>query len=179
MFSVFHKEDGQFKFRGVLANKKDDVFVAGSLKTMGWNKADVKLYCYDDVPECEEFFKHFASRDKKEVLFAYEDGKLEMCKVTVEKAETYGNVSYDNPAAIDIYTPEQITQLQENKEAIDTYIAANPEATEIPDGIKPHAIEEYVGIYVSQKEQREVIKTIQGILVDIDAKIATETTPTE
>lgn len=176
MYSVYHLEDGSYKFKGILANKKDDVFVGGSLKTLGWLEADVKLFMYDDLPECEEFFRHYGSINKDEVLFAYEDGTLEMCKVTKEKTTHYGSVDWNSPYILDYYTQEEIDDHFENEAVIQAYYATEENiGTDFDLSTLPKVeVEQYEGEVVTQKQERQVLKTINGELVDLAVVIASE-----
>lgn len=181
MFSIYHKENGVFKFRGIMLNRKSDKFVNGGLMSLKWNAVDVKLFSYEDNLKFHDFLKHYLSPKKDEVLYAKEDGTLEMCKITKEFFEYYGTVEIDSPYVLDYYTQDEVDHKIANEQArIDFHTLEANAGLEFPIGDLPFPeVEEYIGMVVKQKEEREIIDSIMGVAVDIDAKIAEETTPEE
>jgi hypothetical protein len=181
MLSIYHLEDGEYKFRGILAhNLKDEVVFSKAIANMKWKPEDVKVFCYDDDEKHDEFVAHYSSKNEDEILFAHADGQLDMCKITKRKEFYWGNVQLDNPYVLDYYTQEQIDKLTENSAAAVAFFEQNPEHEgDLPEGTFPHVIdfEEYMGEVITQKQETEVLKSIIGVEVDVMAKIAEESTP--
>lgn len=175
MFSVFHNEEGEFKFRTLLLNGEKDIFTVKALATMGWAVADVKVHLYSS-PKLLVFTQWMNDRQKFNLL-RVDPISYDLQKVVRTKAHIKKVLVLDTDAdALNYYTQAEIDSFAAIKVILDQWNIDNPNPDN--DTINPD-----FGVIVSPDykfkdqavaESFEIVDSIAGTLVDVPARIILE-----
>lgn len=174
MFSVFHKENGESKFKTILLNGEKDIFVKNSLISMGWVKEDIVSYFYSSDKMID--FKNWLNDENKINELRVDPVSFDLQKIIKTKQKVIKQeISFEDVKALTFYTQQEIDDFLEN-EAIDAqWILDNPnvdENTLPPVYLKDWPIHQFKDVVVP--ESFEILDTIEGVLVDVSARIILE-----
>lgn len=181
MFVVLYKDtdlgEVDFKFKGFLQNDIDDLFVVNSLKNLGWDKANVKLYKFDKV-KFKKFMKWNEYPDN-DLVCRFDSATLKMNKHRIATHfKAYENHLHIQDALV-AWRINYFTQAQ-----IDDYLFIDGiyqawllgDKTVAPDYQGKIMPASFFGL-VPELDTQEVSNIEEfdlGVLVDVDAKILDE-----
>ena len=175
MYSVFHLEEGEFKFRAVLLNNKKDIFATKAIAAWGWEIADIKVHLYESDKILE--FKQWMNDKNPRHQLVVDPVTFSLQRVTKTVSHKIQTpIAFDAVDALDYYSQSEIDSASAIQVIIDQWRIDNPapdENTPDPDlgaNVQPDLqFEESI-----KEESLEIHDSIAGVLVDINARIAEE-----
>lgn len=181
MFAVFYKniELGEVvhTFKTFLYNKDTDIFITKAIQKTKWNKDNLKVFVFNEVL-FDKFMQWQDSYNETQKLFVDQNGLISKIKITSPRTYLMGTLEFSHPQAVNFYSEAEMTAYNHNQPIQEQWEIDNPnadETTPLPNflGVEWPETNSFNGV-VNSEEVLDVVETLQGVLVDIDAKIIEE-----
>ena len=185
MFAIFYKDteigETEHRFRSLMINKLTDIFVINSLNAMGWDKTNIKAYYY---PASEAYLKFHQNPDENAQVWVNPDTfELEKIYVTKKAVKEFILMDYTHAEASNYYSQAAIDDWTHNALILEEWLTDNSDGNGgiIANPVPPEP--DYNGVawpflktfeVETEPEEYEIISSIPGQLIDIDARIALE-----